>query len=307
VTRTVRAFVVAMAMGSTSGGGAQTVAPPERHTVLADGHPIAVWSRQPASPREVVLLIHGRTWSSLPDFDLQVPCLQRSVMVSLAARGIAAYAIDLRGYGATPRNPDGWLTPTRAVADVEHVLRWLAHRHSTLRPPAVIGWSRGAAIGMLAVQRATGLTSSLVVFGFAFEPGNPFGETTPAALPARARNTPAAARADFISPSVTSPAVIRAFVDQALRADPVMADLRGDDEFNGLDPSRVDVPVLLLYGDRDPTVTTELATKLHAGFTRTGVSTVVLTGADHAAHLENTHDRWVRAVDDFVSHHRVAP
>jgi pimeloyl-ACP methyl ester carboxylesterase len=303
----IRAFVVvAMAMALTAHGGAQAVSPPERHTVLVDGHPIAVWSRQPASPRDVVLLIHGRTWSSLPDFDLQVPGLQRSVMVSLAARGIAAYAIDLRGYGATPRDPDGWLTPTRAAADVEHVLRWLADRHPTRRPPAVVGWSRGAAIGMLAVQRASGLASSLVVFGFAFEPGSRFVEITPAGPPARARNTPAAARGDFISPRVTPPAVIRAFVDQALRADPVMADLRGDGEFNALDPSRIDVPVLLLHGDRDPTVTPDLVAKLHAGFTRAAVSTVVLPGADHAAHLENTHDLWVRAVDNFASHHRVA-
>ena len=92
---------------------------PERFTVDSDGHPMAVWSRRPPDPaRAAVLLVHGRTWSSRPDFDLQVPGLRRSVMASLAAAGIAAYAVDLRGYSATPRDASGWLTPRRAAADV---------------------------------------------------------------------------------------------------------------------------------------------------------------------------------------------
>ena len=154
---------------------------------------------------------------------------------------------------------------------------------------------------MLAVQQAPGLVSSLVLYGFAFEPGSRFVDTAPAGPPPRARNTAEAARSDFISPRVTPPAVIRAFVSQALRADPVMADLRGDAEFNALDPSAVDVPVLLLYGDRDPTLTGDMARRLAAGFTRGPAPTVVLPGGDHAAHLENTHELWVRAVVDFVS------
>jgi pimeloyl-ACP methyl ester carboxylesterase len=298
----VRALVFAMmAPVLATVASAQTSGPPQRHTVHADGHPIAVWCRGPQAPRAVVLLIHGRTWSSLPDFDLQVPGLQRSVMVALAARGIAACAVDLRGYGETPPGPSGWLTPTRAAADVRLVLAWVAARHPSLRPPAIVGWSRGAAIGMLAAQQAPGLVSSLVLYGFAFEPGSRFVDITPAGAPARARNTAAAARSDFISPRVTPPAVIRAFVSQALRADPVMVDLRGDAEFNALDPSAIDVPVLLIYGDRDPTVSGELSRRLAAGFRRGAALTVVLSGGDHAAHLENTHELWVRAVEDFVS------
>ena len=65
---------------------------------------MAVWARRPAAPQGTVLLVHGRTWSSRPDFDLQVPGLRRSVMQSLADRGFAAYAVDLRGYGETPRD-----------------------------------------------------------------------------------------------------------------------------------------------------------------------------------------------------------
>lgn len=271
---------------------------PDRHVVTVDGHPLTVWSRTPTTPRAAVLLVHGRTWSSLPDFDLQVPGFQRSALSSLAARGVAAYAVDLRGYGDTPRDDTGWLTPSRAAADIEGVLAWIGVRHRVLAPPALVGWSRGAAVAMLAAQRAPKLASSLVLYGFAFAPGSRFVDSVGPGAPTRVANTAAAARSDFISPAVTPPAVIRAFVDQALRADPVMVDLRGDNEFNELDPARVVVPVLLIYGDRDPTLSGEMVHRLAADFDDARV--VVLPGADHAAHLENTHDAWIEAVAGFV-------
>src|SRR5579862_1626914 len=68
----------------------------QQFTVQSDGHPLAVWARVPSAPRGAILLLHGRTWSSRPDFDLQVPGLQRSVLESLEARGFAAYALDAR-------------------------------------------------------------------------------------------------------------------------------------------------------------------------------------------------------------------
>jgi pimeloyl-ACP methyl ester carboxylesterase len=293
--------VVTAVVATVAAVGAQTVAPPDQHIVRVDGHPLTVWARQPPAPRGAVLLIHGRTWSSLPDFDLAVPKLPRSVLTSLVARGLAAYAVDLRGYGATPRDATGWLTPGRAAEDVLGVLAWIAERHRGLPRPAVVGWSRGAAIGMLAVQRAPALASSLVMFGFAFEPGSRFADAAPSGAPARQRNTADAARSDFISPRVTPPAVIRAFVDQALRTDPVMVDLRGDGEFNELDPARLSRPVLILYGERDPALSPVHAARLAAAVTGAPARLVVLPGADHAAHLENTHDLWVSAIDDFVS------
>ena len=44
----------------------------KRHTVIADGHPIALWEKSADGATEAILLVHGRTWSALPDFDLQV-------------------------------------------------------------------------------------------------------------------------------------------------------------------------------------------------------------------------------------------
>ena len=89
----------------------------DRHAVVVGGHPFAVWSKIPTEPKAVMLLIHGRTWSTLPDFDLQVPGEDLSLMDGLVNMGIAAYGLDLRGYGETPRDASGWLTPDRALLE----------------------------------------------------------------------------------------------------------------------------------------------------------------------------------------------
>ena len=38
-------------------------------------------------------------------------------MMALNEHGYTAYAVDQRGYGSTPRDASGWLTPDRAAAE----------------------------------------------------------------------------------------------------------------------------------------------------------------------------------------------
>jgi pimeloyl-ACP methyl ester carboxylesterase len=285
-----------------AGAGQTATTAPERSSVIVDGHPIAVWSRVPQATRASVLLVHGRTWSSRPDFDLQVPGLERSVMRSLARRGIAAYAVDLRGYGATPRDPSGWLTPRRAADDVVQVLAWIRSRHQSLAPPALVGWSRGGAVAALAAQRAPASVSALVLFGFVWDPDADFASIPdPAGDPARLPNSAAAAASDFISPQVTPRAVIRAFVDQALRADPTLVDVKSDREFADLNPATIRTPTLILFGERDPGVTMRDARTLLGALAASQKRIEVLRRADHAAQLEDTHERWVDVVASFVT------
>lgn len=59
-------------------------AEPERRTILADGHPVALWEKSAAGATEAILLVHGKTWSALPDFDPLAPAdMQVRLLLSL--------------------------------------------------------------------------------------------------------------------------------------------------------------------------------------------------------------------------------
>jgi pimeloyl-ACP methyl ester carboxylesterase len=208
--------------------------------------------------------------------------------------------VDLRGYGETPRDPSGWTTPERAAADVVAVTTWIRRRHALLPPVALVGWSRGAAVAMLAAQRSPALVSSLVLYAFAYDPDTRFADGAVTARPPMARNPEASATSDFVSPKVTPPAVVRAFREQALRSDPVLADWRREVEFNALDPRQITMPVLMLMGDRDPGVIKEELARFYRRLGTTDKQLVLLPGADHAAHVEDTHDAWIDAVVERV-------
>ena len=298
---------VALAFASLAAQGVPRAPGLDRITVQSDGHPMAVWARIPANPRHAILLIHGRTWSSRPDFDLQVPGLHRSVLADLAAQGVAAYALDLRGYGETPRDATGWLTPNRAATDAANVLTWVASRHPTLPKPALLGWSLGAAIAHLTAQNFASRMSALVLFGFVIDPdGEPFEDGLVPDQPAKEKTTKEDAISDFITPEVTPDAMVKAFVDTALKTDPIRVDWKNDGDFSPLKAASIAVPTLLMHGEHDPGVPDETAAKFFIKLGTPDRQYVVLPGADHCAQLEDTHDRFIAAIVAFLNRPAVA-
>jgi pimeloyl-ACP methyl ester carboxylesterase len=278
----------------------------QRHTVEVQGHPIATWSKQPASARDVLVLVHGRTWSTLPDFDLQVAGEQRSLMDAFVEQGFAVYGIDLRGYGATPRDDTGWLTPDRAVADVAAVLHWVAKRHPALPRPTLLGWSMGSLVAQLTAQQHPERLSAVVLYGYPRDPDAEHPAGPPAgSRPPRRETTAKAAAEDFITPQVVSQATIDAFVESALRSDPVKVDWRGTDQLAALDPAGIAVPTLLIHGERDPYAPVQAQAKLFSRLGHPDRTWVIVAGGDHAAHLEDTAPRFVQAVVSFVRRPRL--
>lgn len=292
--------VVWLLAGACASAPLATSSGPVRHDVTADdGHKLALWEKRPAAPRGAILLLHGRTWSGLPNFDLQVPGEKRSVMDAFVARGYAAYALDSRGYGSTPRDATGWLTPDRAVEDVATALDWIRQRETKV--PVLVGLSKGAAVSALLAQRHPDKLSAVVLLGFAADIDMKQPATPPDAVPAKAANTKENAASDFITAGATTQATIDAFVATALKDDPVRSDWRGEDQFNAFDPAKVKIPVLLIHGEHDPYATIQKGEKL---FTRLGTgdrSWVVLPNSDHAVHLEDGQARFVQAVIEFIT------
>jgi pimeloyl-ACP methyl ester carboxylesterase len=254
-------------------------------TVDAEGHPLALWGREVPAPKGVVLLVHGRTWSALPDFDLQVPGEHRSVMQALNQRGYSAFALDLRGY--------------RAARDVAITLQWLASHKNIIRPN-LLGWSNGARVAQLAAQRRPELISSLILYGYPHDAAVPEPIVATAEAPPREVNTRARAVSDFVSPDAISQNVIDAYVAASLSADPIRVDWRELQQFNELDPARVGTPTLLIHGERDPLAPVEAQSHL---FTKLGTADrqwVVLPGADHAALIENSQPAFIAAIVAFL-------
>ena len=287
-TRIPLLFVVAMLASARPLASQASAAAPTRNSVAAtDGHRLVLWSKVPATPPvgEIVLL-HGRTWSALPNFDLHASGQSGSLMDALVAKGYAVYALDQRGYGSTPRDATGWLTPERAAGDAEAVADWVAARAPHRRRPALLGYSRGSATAMLAAQRHPEKLSALIMYGPYHNFLSPPTIPEEPGSPPRAKTTAEGAAEDFTTPDSTPAGVKEEYVRSAVSRDPVRADWRHEEQFNVLDPAVLRVPTLVIHGDRDPYAT---GAGLPAFFARLGTSDrwwVVLAGADHVAHLE---------------------
>ncbi len=296
-SRIARRTVIAVLLVCIASGAFAAPRPAIQHSLAVEGATLALWEKSSGARKASLLLVHGRTWSALPNFDLQVAGERRSVMDALAKEGFAVYALDLRGYGASARDATGWLTPERAAEDVHAALDWINRANPRLaRRAALVGYSRGSQVALLTAQRHPEAMSALVLFGF---PTTVRASPTPTPPePPRAPNTAENAASDFITPGAASPALIAAYVAQALAANPVRVDWRDEQQFV-FAPEKITVPTLVLYGARDPLLRAESAS-FFAALATPDRAFVVLPDSDHAAHVENSQRAWIHALAEFL-------
>jgi len=271
-----------------------------RHTVMADGHPIALWEKRADGATEAVLLVHGRTWSALPDFDLQVEGEDLSLMDGLVEAGYAVFAVDLRGYGETPRDSTGWLTPNRAADDVAMVISWITDRARWDSKPHLFGWSMGSTISQLMVQRHPDFVSSLTLFGYWRDDDMELPADEPGIEPLRETNTAEAAASDFITSGSISQKAIDTYVAVSLEADPVRVDVKSEDQYNALDGSKINVPTLVIAGEFDPLAPAEYQAKLFTRLATGHKQYVSVPGGDHAAFLESPRAYFIHELVAFL-------
>ncbi|MDO9478698.1 MAG: alpha/beta fold hydrolase [Pseudohongiella sp.] len=269
-----------------------------RHTVVADGHPMALWEKSVPDPKGHILLHHGRTWSSLPDFDLQVPGEELSLMDGFNAMGFSVWALDARGYGGTARDSSGWHTPDRAARDMAIVLDWLQARNG--EKTHVWGWSYGSMVAQLTAQRHPQAFRSVTLFGYPTDPDVEVPNDSNGGEAPKRPTTAEAAASDFIVAGAISQHAIDTFVAAALAADPVRADWNQLHEWNELDGARLTVPVLLLQAEFDPLANTDAHARLFVSIPNANKQWVVLAGGAHAALLETPRARLIKASVDFM-------
>ncbi|MFT5693915.1 MAG: pimeloyl-ACP methyl ester carboxylesterase, partial [Oceanicoccus sp.] len=261
----------------------------QKHIVMSNGHPMALWGKSVSNPKGQIILHHGRTWSALPDFDLQVPGEELSLMDGFNKMGYSVWALDARGYGGTPRDSSGWNSPDKAAKDLSVVLGWIQRK--TSKKTHVWGWSLGAMVTQLTAQKYPENILSIVLFGYPIRPEAPYPEAASREgemleIPPQKVNTAKNAASDFIVPNSISQTAIDEYVRHALTADPIRADWNQMYEWRQLDATKVNVPVLLLQAEFDPLANTTVHAQVFPKFTNANKQWVVLAGGDHAALLE---------------------
>lgn len=270
-----------------------------KHTVLSDNHPMTLWEKSADQTKGAVLFIHGRTWSSLPNFDLQVEGEKLSFMDAMVEQGYSAYALDLRGYGGTPRDSTGWLSPGKAARDILNVVDWISIENDQISIH-LFGYSMGSTSSLLVAQENPTAIASLTVFGYWQDLDVQIPEDPDDLALKQQVNTPEAAASDFITPGSISQNAIDAYVKSALEYDPIKVDWRKTHQFNGIDPSLITTPVLVLQGELDPIAPAEKQQKLFTRLKTADKSWVVISGGDHGAFLESSKEDLIQAFTSFI-------
>jgi len=271
-----------------------------KHTVASDGHPMAVWNKAVENPKGIILFVHGRTWSAVPDFDLQVEGEELSLMDGMVAEGYATYAIDLRGYGETARDSTEWSTPNVAAKDILNVLDWISKQH-TGKKVHLFGWSMGSTLSLLATQKNSKNIASLTLFGFWKDMDSQFPEYKKSPVLRKTVNTAKNAASDFIVPGSISQKAIDTYVKMALESDPVRVDWKNVQEYNNLNPALITTPTLIIQGELDPIAPTEVQAKLFTRLKTADKSWVVISGGDHAAFLETPRKLFISTFEAFIN------
>lgn len=297
-------------------GGAKLLEGLDVYNVPAQGdkHPLSVYGIESSDPKpddSVLLMLHGRTWSSVPVYHLlggptnaKKGFESRSLMEELLAKKIQVYSMDFRGFGGTPSDSAGGVEPNRCVEDVESVLAWLKERHGDAEL-SLMGWSQGALVAQLAGQRRHPLFSKLVLYGSIFDPMIRYPReplyTKNRENATIIENTYDAAVEDFTIEGTIPPEPANFFAEAALQADPIKGKWKQLHQFNNCDPARIHVPTLVVAGDQDPYspmhVQQELFSNLGRGSDKTWS---ILADADHAVHLLEGRSRFANVVTSFL-------
>jgi len=271
----------------------------------SNNHILRLWYKAAQNPKDQshhqapsILLLHGRTWSSLPDFDLKVAGENLSLMDNLNALGFNVWALDARGYGETLRDKTGWNNPNKAALDAFNTIQWIKQR--TNQPVILFGWSYGSMVAQLTLQQYPKSASALILYGFPIDPEKKIiVQDQPSKPPAKA-NTAKNAASDFIVPGSISKKAIQAYVKASLKADPVRVDWNHLEEWNQLDARQLNVPLLLLQGEFDPLAHSESHARFFVQLANANKQWIVLAGGDHASLLETPKFRLAHAISNFV-------
>ncbi|MEO5375459.1 MAG: lysophospholipase [Alphaproteobacteria bacterium] len=215
--------------------------------------PVRCWQPVEGAPRAVVIALHGfNDYAKAFDAPGQY----------LAGQGIAVYAYDQRGFGASP-HVGLWAGTERMVADVADIAAEIGRRHPGV-PLHLLGDSMGGAVAMVA---ATGPAPPRVDSVILVAPAVWGRETMP--LPHRVALFLSAHTVPWLTLTGRGLKIRASDNIEMLRAlgrDPLVIKETRVDAIHGLADlmdaalaaaPRLRIPLLLLYGDKDEIIPRE--------------------------------------------------
>lgn len=252
-----------------------------------------------------ILLLHG---SSLASKEFDCDYGDYSLARRLAREGYSVWLLDVAGYGqsgevADGRSIDTAYAATDVEAAVDTILGLTGHSHVD-----ILGWSWGTMYGSAYAIEHPDTVRRLVLYGpiakgLGIEgTGESFHTLTWEDAAEDFQRSPDGS----IDATITDPTVVDVFCSDAWRYNPasVPAGWQKDacmpTDVTLIDFSKISVPCLLIFGDRDPYMDLDL---LHAAadVLASGSKIEEVAGASHAMMLERPyHQTFQDAVVDFL-------
>lgn len=270
------------------------------------------------TPPPIVVLLPSATFSARATWDL--PLRDYSVMSALARRGFDVFAVELGGYGlSSPPTDDPAGGCASATRDLGIALERIAELRGD-RPVLLVGPSWGSQVAGAYAQEHPERVRALVLYGFRWKSRVPesvvrevFGDE--ALDGPRRAVTSEAARGDFI-PGYYEEDVPERFEHHLLAQGKIVPSgpLRDYvEELPLVDPARLEVPTLLLYGrlefelpdpenEGEVLLFDEHRAEQRAFFTALPGPKhwMELPGAGHSAHLDTPHDLFQRCLAGWL-------
>jgi pimeloyl-ACP methyl ester carboxylesterase len=288
-----------------AGGSTRTIVGKE-HYVMSNGLKVYLWEKYQrglrptfARSNNIVLLVHGATWSGRPDFDLQIR--DYSLMDFLARNGYDAWSIDIHGYGRSEKTDKDWSDTASAARDIGAAVEYIAKLRG-VEKISILGWSWGTQTTGLFAMDHPEKVNKLILYAMAWK-GNPAGKNRQIPTEQYRINDEAAARSDFI-PGQFDADVVDRYVKDALAADPRSPNgVRVDMPHKApmLVPERIKVPTLIIHPEKDflasEAETIEFFGKLGTNYK----SYAALPDGGHAIMLEKNYKKFQTVVLGFLN------
>lgn len=248
---------------------------------------------------KVVLLVHGKTWSGRPDFDLQIR--DYSLMDFLARNGYDVWSIDIHGYGRSEKTDKDWSDTESAANDVGAAVDYISGQKGVDKI-SIFGWSWGTQIIGLYAMNHPEKVSKIILYAMGWK-GRPSSRSAPMPTEQYRVNNEVAARSDFIAGQY-EPDVVEKYVKEALAADPKSPNGVIVDQitkFPILKPELLKVPTLIIHPEKDFLATEAETLEFFARLGTTYKAYVALPDGGHALLLEKNHQKFQAAVLGYLN------